>query len=643
MVKTQTKNVKSSKENKIKRQFFHFIKVSMSSPEKVRKWGQRVLPNGLILGEVITPETINYKTYRPEFDGLFCERIFGPMKNWECSCGKFRFVRNPGFICDRCGVELTESRVRRYRMGYIELSYPTTHIWYFYSKPSYISLILDVKFETLDKTIYFYVDTNKIFKSDSIKNEEANFLISKLGSDKIYNILKQINLKEKLEQIRVYGINFKHVAGSNAEDEGRPISQRSADSMKYIHGSCGKVSYSLKRLRIFEHFYATNSRPEWMVLYNLPVAPPGLRPMVQLETGKFASSDLNELYRRIIIRNNRLAKLEEIFAPNIIIMNEKRMLQESVDTLIDNGRKGKKIVDLNNKPFKSLSEIIEGKQGRFRQNLLGKRVDYSGRSVIIVGPTLKLHECGIPYEIAVELFQPYLINKYLNLGYAGSLKGAKRIIQNYPLITWKVLEKFLAETPILLNRAPTLHRLGIQAFQPILIAGRAIKLHPLVCPAFNADFDGDQMAIHLPLLNEAKNEAKFLMLSIHNFLSPATGDPILVPSQDMVIGSHYLTTANIKGLKNSNHYFSSLKDVLLALDQEKVELHSSIWVKYPINKLKTNLKEKILSNFSILKYSSMEQIHLDTNGNVISSFIRTTPGRVLFNYIILTNLKIEEK
>ena len=511
-----------------------------------------------------------------------------------------------------------------------------THIWYFYSQPSYLSILLDEKFKELDKIIYFYTDTINIAQP-----QELSSILSEMGSQHIYQALKNINLEEKLTEIRHFSVRFKEAAGYKKELEDKPISSRSAASTNYIHSSCRDIELFLMKIRIFEHFHATKSKPQWMILYAVPVAPPGLRPMIQLETGKFASSDLNELYRRIIIRNNRLMKLIEIFAPDVIIKNEKRMLQESVDILIDNGRRGKKITDLNNKPFKSLSEIIEGKQGRFRQNLLGKRVDYSGRSVIIVGPTLKLHECGIPYEIAVELFQPHLINKYLNLGYAGSLKGAKRIIQNYELITWKVLEKILIDTPVLLNRAPTLHRLGIQAFQPILISGRAIKLHPLVCPAFNADFDGDQMAIHLPLSPEAIDEAKFLMLSTNNFLSPATGDPILAPSQDMVIGCYYLTTSNIKFLKNSSHYFSSLSDVLLALEQEKLDLHSSIWVKYPISDPKSNLSVKILSDSSILKYSNEEQIHIDDKGKIITSFIRTTPGRVLLNYTILINLEFK--
>ena len=525
---------------------FDFIKINVASPKTIRKWGQRTLPDGQIIGEVLSPETINYRTFKPEIDGLFCERIFGPIKSWECYCGKYKLVRSPGFVCERCGVELTESRVRRHRMGYIELSYPTVHIWYLYSQPSYISLLLEEKFQDLDKIVYFYQDSEELAKQVASSTMAFN---SQLGTEKIKHDLEKLNLKKELARSRDFSVFLKEP-------------QRS-EHIKYVVKGGTNATKELKRLRILEHFFATKSRPEWMILSVLPVIPPGLRPMVQLDGGRFATSDLNELYRRVITRNNRLLKLIEIYAPDIIVTNEKRMLQEAVDTLIDNGRRGREAVNINNRALKSLADIIEGKQGRFRQNLLGKRVDYSGRSVIIVGPSLKLHQCGLPYEIAIELFQPFIVHEFISLGYATNLKGAKKIIQKNKLITWKLLENIMENHPILLNRAPTLHRLGIQAFSPILVEGRAIQLHPLVCPAFNADFDGDQMAVHLPLSLESQSEARLLMLAPHNFLSPATGQPILSPSQDMVIGCYYLTTNNLQKLKRSNHYFSSFQFVNL--------------------------------------------------------------------------------
>lgn len=609
-------------------QDFDFIKINLASPGSIRKWGQRTLPDGQIIGEILNSETINYRTFKPELDGLFCERIFGPVKSWECYCGKYKLIRSPGFICERCGVELTEARVRRHRMGYIELSYSVIHIWYLHSQPSYISLLLNKPLKDLDKIVYFYED-----------NLESNLKIPQwmdsnslyLGAEKIRIDLKKLNLISEIKKLRTFYLKVKE-----------PIPEdgiKRAFSTKYTYSKTKEISKKLKQLRIFEHFTSTKSRPEWMVLTVLPVIPPGLRPMVQLDGGRFATSDLNELYRRVITRNNRLLKLIEIYAPDIIVNNEKRMLQEAVDTLIDNGRRGKEAVNINNRALKSLADVIEGKHGRFRQNLLGKRVDYSGRSVIIVGPTLKLHQCGLPYEIAVELFQPFLVHELIYLGYATNLKGAKKIIQQNKLIIWKLLEKIMNNHPILLNRAPTLHRLGIQAFEPILVEGRAIRLHPLVCPAFNADFDGDQMAVHLPLSFEAQSEAQLLMLAPHNFLSPATGQPILSPSQDMIIGCYYLTTNNIQNLKSANHYFSSLEDVILALEQNLVDLHSLIWVRHSIETISKPFKEYNLKDGSNLQVSKTQQVHIDKDKKLISSFIQTTPGRVLLNKTIINVLE----
>lgn len=609
-------------------QDFDFIKINLSSPESIRKWGQRTLPDGQIIGEVLSSETINYRTFKPELDGLFCERIFGPVKSWECYCGKYKLIRSPGFICERCGVELTEARIRRHRMGYIELSHPVIHIWYLHSQPSYISLLLDRSLKDLDKITYFYEDNLDTDLKVSQWTTSNNFCS---GAEKIRFELENLNLINEVKKLRYFYLQVKE-----------PIPEdgiKRAFSTKYTYSKTKEVSKKLKQLRIFEHFISTKSRPEWMIFTVLPVIPPGLRPMVQLDGGRFATSDLNELYRRVITRNNRLLKLVEIYAPDIVVNNEKRMLQEAVDTLIDNGRRGKEVVNINNRPLKSLADVIEGKQGRFRQNLLGKRVDYSGRSVIIVGPTLKLHQCGLPYEIGVELFQPFLIHQLIYLGYATNLKGAKKIIQQNKLITWKLLEKIMSNHPILLNRAPTLHRLGIQAFEPILVEGRAIRLHPLVCPAFNADFDGDQMAVHLPLSFEAQSEAQLLMLAPHNFLSPATGQPILSPSQDMIIGCYYLTTNNIKNLKNSNHYFASLDDVILALEQNLIDLHSLIWVRHLLKTFSEPFKEYHLIDNSILQVSKTQQMHLSKDGQVISSFVQTTAGRVLLNRTIMNVLE----
>jgi len=601
---------------------FDYIKINLASPSRIRKWAQRVLPNGQIVGEVLKPETINYRTFKPEMDGLFCERIFGPVKNWECHCGKYKRVRHKGLVCERCGVEVTESHIRRDRMGYIELIAPVTHVWYLKGTPSYISLILDMRLRKVEEIVYFndYLGADSEFNFTSPSSDNLNSLnlnVPQIGAEAIQNLLSKIDLKAELRESR---------------DEMLTVSDLKRDRI-------------IKRIRILDSFISTGCDPAWMVLNVLPVIPPGLRPMVQLEGGRFATSDLNELYRRVITRNNRLFRLLEIYAPEIVIRNEKRMLQESVDALIDNGKRGRKAVGINNRPLKSLSDIIKGKQGRFRQNLLGKRVDYSGRSVIIVGPSLKLNQCGLPQEIAVELFQPFIINELLNQGYVSNMKLAKKFIQQNEPLVWQVLQKVLKGHPILLNRAPTLHRLGIQAFEPILVEGRAIKLHPLVCPAFNADFDGDQMAVHVPLSLEAQAEARLLMLAPNNFLSPATGEPILLPSQDMVLGCYYMTSPNILGLKGESQYFGSFEDAIQAFEMDKVDLHAWIWLRFngKVDSKEESklLFEKTLSDNSCLKVYNDKQVRFDPNGEMIVQYIKTTVGRVMLNNLIKTNLYLE--
>jgi DNA-directed RNA polymerase subunit beta' len=589
---------------------FDYIKINLASPLRMKQWTSQ---KDLNAGEVTKSETIHYRTLQPEMGGLFCERIFGPSNSWECYCGKYKRIRQKILICERCGVEVTDSRVRRHRMGYIELVYPVAHTWYVRGFPSYISLLLGIKRRSLKETLYFSaVNSRQSADKEFIhltqhlyKNKKP-----KAGAELIFDLLKNLNLKEIVEECRsVY-------------------SASSAWHKKSI----------IKRIRITESFIATKSNPTWMILSVIPVLPPGLRPMVQLEGGRFATSDLNELYRRVINRNNRLKRFFSIYAPEIIIRNEKRMLQEAVDALIDNGRREKKAVGLNTRPLKSLSDILAGKQGRFRQNLLGKRVDYSGRSVIIVGPELKLNQCGIPYEIACELFQPFIIQRLLKLGYASNMRIAKQLIQQTDSRIWDVLKSVLSGFPIFLNRAPTLHRLGIQAFEPIIVEGKAIKLHPLVCPAFNADFDGDQMAIHVPLSIEAQAESYLLMLGPNNFMSPATGEPILLPSQDMVLGSHYLTAQNHFYAKGNHLYFANMEELVLAYECNKVELHSSIWLRFhgivETNDVSRLLKKVILPDGSILQIYNDSQIRKNKKGETIVKYILTTPGRVLFNKLI---------
>ena len=558
--------------------------------------------------------------------GLFCEQIFGPVNDWECHCGKYKRVRYKGIVCERCGVEVIESNVRRHRMGFVELASPVTHVWYVKGRPSKIALILNISLKELEQIVYFnsYVVINPGLNGDltykqllgetdwqvfdASKTDTSNIEIS-IGAEAIKTLLSQIDLETESKELRL-------LIPSTKDPEREKL---------------------IKRLRVIDHFMASGSNPSWMTLDIIPVLPPDLRPMVQLDGGRFATSDLNDLYRRVINRNNRLARLQEIMAPELIIRNEKRMLQEAVDALIDNGKRGRAVFGLNNRPLKSLSDIIEGKQGRFRQNLLGKRVDYSGRSVIIVGPELKLNQCGLPREMAIELFQPFVIHRLIYEGLVNNIKAAKNIIQNNELLAWEMLDQVMSGHPILLNRAPTLHRLGIQSFEPILVEGRAIKLHPLVCPAFNADFDGDQMAVHIPLCLEAQAEARMLMLAPNNFLSPATGDPILTPSQDMVLGCYYLTANNPTEQTIADQYFYSSNDVIRAYKQSVVSLHTFVWVKYEESNLDISkllqtrhfIKKEIQDRIIFL--SPEMQIKMDSNDNLLSVYIKTTPGRILLN------------
>ena len=597
---------------------FDYIRISLASPDRIKQWTKRMVEDDdWDVGEITKSETINYRTLKPEMGGLFCERIFGPINNWECHCGKYSQVRQQIFVCDECGVEVTESRIRRHRMGYIKLSSPVAHIWYVKGFPSYLSIMLGIKRKELNELVYFNTLDFSKFDNDFLDLVKQKYKSSppEFGAGLIYDLLSNFDLKKVSQQCRSFY-----------------ISATSVDIKRKL----------IRRIRILESFLATNSNPAWMLLLLIPVLPPDLRPMVQLEGGRFATSDLNELYRRVINRNSRLKRFSDIFAPQVIIRNEKRMLQESVDALIDNGKREKQALGLNSRPLKSLSDILSGKQGRFRQNLLGKRVDYSGRSVIIVGPELKLNQCGLPYEMVSELFQPFIINHLLEQGYASNIKTAKRLIYSRDTRVWESLQYVLTGFPVFLNRAPTLHRLGIQAFEPTVVDGRAIKLHPLVCPAFNADFDGDQMAVHVPLSLTAQAEAYLLMLSTNNFISPATGEPIVLPSQDMVLGTHYLTSRNQINWMGNYHYFSNLEDVIFAYNCEKIKLHSTIWLRY--NGLVENLEKSFLiEKISLHEGCTLEiykdcQIRRSFDGQILTSYILTTPGRVLFNHLIYSSL-----
>ncbi|WP_069790058.1 DNA-directed RNA polymerase subunit gamma [Cyanobacterium sp. IPPAS B-1200] len=618
---------------------FDYVKIGIASPERIREWGERTLPNGIVVGEVTTPETINYRTLKPEMDGLFCEKIFGPSKDWECHCGKYKRVRHRGIVCERCGVEVTESRVRRHRMGYLKLAAPVTHVWYLKGIPSYLSILLDMPLRDVEQVVYFnsYVVLNP-GNASNLSNRQL------LSEDQWMEIEEQIYAEDsELEDIEV-GIGAEAVERLLQEIQLEEEADKLREDISNSKGQ--KRAKLIKRLRLIDNFIATGSKPEWMVLSVIPVIPPDLRPMVQLDGGRFATSDLNDLYRRVINRNNRLKRLQEILAPEIIIRNEKRMLQEAVDALIDNGRRGRTVVGGNNRPLKSLSDIIEGKQGRFRQNLLGKRVDYSGRSVIVVGPSLQIYQCGLPREMAIELFQPFVINRLIRIGIVSNIKAAKKMIIKGDPSIWKVLEEVITGHPVLLNRAPTLHRLGIQAFEPVLVEGRAIQLHPLVCPPFNADFDGDQMAVHVPLSIEAQAEARLLMMACHNILSPATGKPIIAPSQDMVLGCYYLTAENPAATKGAGSYYANLEDAFKAYEQGLIDLHAYVWVRFDgevDGSRPDDTPEKIeeLADGSVWKYYGDRKVRETAEGEKIAQYVHTTPGRIIYNKTIIDALDFE--
>ncbi len=563
------------------------IKIGLASPEKIREWSR---------GEVKKPETINYRTLKPEKDGLFCEKIFGPSKDWECHCGKYKKIRYKGVVCDRCGVEVTKASVRRERMGHIELAAPVSHIWYFKGIPSRMGLILDLSPRTLEKVLYF-----------------ASYIVLDKGTSDLQ--YKQVlNEKEYREAYEKYGNRFRVGMGAEAIQELLMAIDLDAESKELKKGlkdfTGQKRARVIKRLEVVEAFRESGNRPDWMILTVVPVIPPDLRPMVQLDGGRFATSDMNDLYRRIINRNNRLKRLLELGAPDIIVRNEKRMLQEAVDALIDNGRRGRPVTGPGNRALKSLSDMLKGKQGRFRQNLLGKRVDYSGRSVIVVGPELKIYQCGLPKEMAIELFKPFVMKELVAKGTAHNIKSAKKMVERLQSEVWDVLEEVIREHPVMLNRAPTLHRLGIQAFEPVLVEGKAIKLHPLVCTAFNADFDGDQMAVHLPLSVEAQAECRFLLLSPNNLLKPSDGGPVAVPSQDMVLGIYYLTLQK-PGDLGEGHIFKSVNEAILAYENAAITLHARIKVR---------------------------RTGINSEGIKETKTIESTLGRFIFNEIISQDL-----
>ena len=576
------------KEEPKKQLNFDAIRIRLASPEKIREWSH---------GEVKKPETINYRTLKPEKDGLFCERIFGPVKDWECHCGKYKKIRYKGVICDKCGVEVTKASVRRERMGHIELATPVSHIWYFKGIPSRMGLILDLSPRTLERVLYFasYIvldpgettlDKKQVLTEQEYQNavEEfgSNAFRVGMGAEAIKELLCEIDLQAEYDKLR--------------------------EELETASGQ--KKARIIKRLEVFEAFLESGNRPEWMILDCIPVIPPDLRPMVQLDGGRFATSDLNDLYRRIINRNNRLKRLLDLGAPDIIVRNEKRMLQEAVDALIDNGRRGRPVTGPGNRALKSLSDMLKGKSGRFRQNLLGKRVDYSGRSVIVNGPELKIYQCGLPKEMALELFKPFVMKELVSRQIANNIKAAKKMVEKMDSQVWDVLEDVIKEHPVMLNRAPTLHRLGIQAFEPVLVEGKAIKLHPLVCTAFNADFDGDQMAVHLPLTAEAQAECRFMLLSPNNLLKPSDGGIVAVPSQDMVLGIYYLTQER-KGAVGEGTFYKDLDEAILAYENGYVKYQSRIKVR---------------------RYGK------DAQGNDISAVIESTLGRFIFNEVIPQDL-----
>src|SRR6478752_1487075 len=574
---------------------FDAIRIGMASPEKIRAWSY---------GEVKKPETINYRTFKPERDGLFCAKIFGPVKDYECLCGKYKRLKHRGVVCEKCGVEVTQSKVRRERMGHIELASPTAHIWFLKSLPSRIGLMLDMTLREIERVLYFeafvVIDpgmtpmqrgqllTDEMYL-EAIE-EHGDEFDARMGAEAVYELMRTIDLPQEIVKVR------EEMSGTSSETKLKRLS---------------------KRLKLIESFVESGNKPEWMVLTVLPVLPPDLRPLVPLDGGRFATSDLNDLYRRVINRNNRLRRLLELNAPDIIVRNEKRMLQEAVDALLDNGRRGRAITGTNKRPLKSLADMIKGKQGRFRQNLLGKRVDYSGRSVIVIGPTLRLHQCGLPKKMALELFKPFIFQKLQLRGEASTIKAAKRLVEREGPEVWDILEEVIREHPVLLNRAPTLHRLGIQAFEPLLVEGKAIQLHPLVCTAFNADFDGDQMAVHVPLSLEAQLEARALMMSSNNILSPANGEPIIVPSQDVVLGLYYMTRA-LENKKGEGMAFANVAEVKRAYDNRVVELHA---------KVKVRITQTVIAE--------------DGTRSKQTSIVDTTVGRALLQEILPEGLPFE--
>src|SRR5205809_171208 len=579
---------------------FDSIRISLASPEKIRSWSH---------GEVTKPETINSRPFKPERDGLFCARIFGPTQDWECLCGKYKRMKHRGVICDKCGVEVPLARVRRERLGHIELASPCSHVWFFKGLPSRIGHLLDITLRELERVLYFeaYVivepgDGTGLSRGEVITDERKRQLdqefpgkfIAMMGAEGIKELLKKIDVESLGEEIR------------------EKMKTEMSQQKKLKHG---------KRLRVIESFRKSANKPEWMILDVIPVIPPELRPLVPLDGGRFATSDLNDLYRRVINCNNRLKKLIELHAPDVIVRNEKRMLQEAVDALFDNGRRGRVLRGTNNRPLKSLSDTLKGKQGRFRQNLLGKRVDYSGRSVIVVGPELHLHQCGLPKKMALELFKPFIYNRLEQGGHCTTVKAAKEMVERQDSVVWDILEEVIKDHPVLLNRAPTLHRLGIQAFEPVLVEGKAIKIHPLVCTAFNADFDGDQMAVHIPLSPEAQIEASVLMLSSKNILSPANGQPIAIPSQDIVLGCYYLTKSK-RGTKGEGRIFGSFDEAMFALENRVVERLTPI--RYRYNGLLMDLTAQ---------YDDQAIMHAEVR-EVKDELINTTVGRLIFNSIL---------
>ncbi len=576
------------KNEKVSETNYEAIRIGLASPDNIREWSH---------GEVKKPETINYRTLKPEKDGLFCEKIFGPSKDWECHCGKYKKIRYKGVVCDRCGVEVTKSSVRRERMGHIELAAQVSHIWYFKGIPSRMGLILDMSPRTLEKVLYF-----------------AAYIVIDPGEGTNLEYKQVINETEYREAYETYGNVFRVGMGAEAIEEvlgAIDLELESAELKKDLKDSKGqKRARIIKRIEVVEAFRESGNRPEWMIMSVVPVIPPDLRPMVQLDGGRFATSDLNDLYRRIINRNNRLKRLLELGAPDIIVRNEKRMLQEAVDALIDNGRRGRPVTGPGNRALKSLSDMLKGKQGRFRQNLLGKRVDYSGRSVIVVGPELKIYQCGLPKEMAIELFKPFVMKELVGKGTAHNIKSAKKMVEKLDPEVWDVLEEVITEHPVMLNRAPTLHRLGIQAFEPVLVEGKAIKLHPLVCTAFNADFDGDQMAVHVPLSVEAQAESRFLLLSPNNLLKPSDGGPVAVPSQDMVLGIYYLTMEK-EDQKGQGYFFRNVNEAILAYESDLITLHAKIKVR---------------------------RTSVDSKGKERSGIIESTLGRFIFNEILSQDL-----